>query len=123
MANLGAPENIPTSDRSNSVSVESFEKSDGVIPKALKQEAEVITASGNVITKNGVVVSTADSDKSLASNIFADPEIRDYYVKLYEDAKYECRHVFDADASWTVEEEKAVVRKLDWRGTMYRGLL
>ena len=110
------PQRIPSPDRSNSISVQSFEKTDGVIPKALKQEAEVITASGNVITKDGLVISTEDGDKSLSGNIFADPEIRDYYVKVYEDAKYECRHVFDADASWTPEEEKAVVRKLDWRG-------
>jgi hypothetical protein len=116
------PNTIPTAERSNSVSVQSFEKSDGIIPKSLEKEAQVITASGNVITKDGLVVSTEDSDKSLSGNIFADTEVRDYYAKLYEDAKYECRHEFDADATWTEEEEKAVVRKLDWRGKWRRPL-
>lgn len=111
-----APNNtIPTAVEADSVSIQSFEKTDGNIPQALKHEADVVTSRGNVITKDGLIVSTADSDTSLSGNIFADPEIRDYYKQVYEDAKYECRHVFDADASWTPEEEKAVVRKLDWR--------
>ena len=48
-------------------------------------------------------------------NPFADPEVAERYAVLYEKAQYECRHVFDPTMTWTPEEEKAIVRKLDWR--------
>jgi hypothetical protein len=83
-------------------------------PQALTHDAKLITAKGNVITKEGVVISSQESDASLSTNIFADPEVRAYYVDVYEKAQYECRHVFDADLNWTPEEEKKIVRKLDW---------
>ncbi|KAF1816976.1 MFS general substrate transporter [Eremomyces bilateralis CBS 781.70] len=50
----------------------------------------------------------------ISANPFADPQVRDYYIGVYEKAKYECRHAFDADATWTKEEEKKIIRKLDW---------
>jgi hypothetical protein len=111
---------LPSEDiADNSSSRSQSEKGvgDHVIPKALLQDAELITKSGNIVTKDGGVISTQESDASLATNIFADPEVKAYYVALYEKSKYECRHVFDADLTWTKEEEKALVRKLDWRGS------
>ncbi|KAE9979392.1 hypothetical protein EG328_000877 [Venturia inaequalis] len=84
-------------------------------PGVILDNAELVTARGNIVTKEGVVVSTEDSDHSLSTNVFQDPEVRAYYVGIYEKAQYECRHVFDADLIWTKEEEKKVVRKLDWR--------
>lgn len=48
-------------------------------------------------------------------NPFTDPEVAERYAILYEKAQYECRHVFDPTMTWTSEEEKAIVRKLDWR--------
>ena len=59
------------------------------------------------------------SDSSLSTNIFSDPEIKAYYLDVYEKAKYECRHVFDADFQWSKEEEKALVRRLDWHGVVF----
>lgn len=87
-------------------------------PRVILDNAELVTARGNIVTKDGVVVSTEDSDHSLSTNVFQDPEVRAYYVGVYEKAKYECRHVFDADLTWTKEEEKKIVRKLDWRGML-----
>lgn len=87
-------------------------------PRVVLDNAELVTARGNIVTKDGVVVSTEDSDTSLSTNVFKDPEVRDYYVGVYEKAQYECRHIFDADLTWTKEEEKKIVRKLDWRGTL-----
>jgi hypothetical protein len=107
---------IPTSAQADSVSIHSIEKPDGIIAKALVDNADLVTAKGNVISKDHTLISTVDSDASLSTNVFADPEVRDYYTKLYEDAKYESRHVFDADATWTEEEEKKVIRRLDWHG-------
>lgn len=48
-------------------------------------------------------------------NPFLDPEAAEYWRTVYEKAQYECRHVFDPSLTWTAEEEKAIVRKLDWR--------
>lgn len=90
----------------------------GQAPRALIDEAELVTARGNVVTKDGVVISTDDSDHSLSTNVFQDPEVKAYFVRVYEKAKYECRHVFDADLTWTKEEERKIVRKLDWRGKL-----
>jgi hypothetical protein len=90
----------------------------GQAPRALLDEAELVTARGNVVTKDGVVISTDDSDHSLSTNVFQDPEVKAYFVGVYKRAKYECRHVFDADLTWTKEEERKIVRKLDWRGKL-----
>ncbi|PVH85136.1 MFS general substrate transporter [Cadophora sp. DSE1049] len=81
---------------------------------AVVKEAALVTAKGNIVTKDGRVISTQDDDASLSTNIFADPEVKAYYVDLYEKAQYECRHAFDADLTWTKEEEKKLVRRLDW---------
>lgn len=51
---------------------------------------------------------------ALEKNPFSDPEVADYWRNVYEEASYECRHVFDPSVSWTEEEEKKLVRKLDW---------
>ncbi|KAK6819356.1 allantoate permease [Apiospora arundinis] len=44
-----------------------------------------------------------------------DPESAAHWKQAYEDSQYECRHVFDPTAVWTAEEERAVIRKVDWR--------
>ncbi|PLB54097.1 putative MFS transporter [Aspergillus steynii IBT 23096] len=65
--------------------------------------------------KDGVRTETHSRDSSAdADNPFADPEVAARYALLYEKAQYECRHVFDPTMTWTPEEEKALVRKLDW---------
>jgi len=108
-----ASEPIPTEDQADSVSIQSIEKNNS---NSLAKDGGVVTAHGNIITKDGVVFSSRNSESSASSNIFTDPEIRDYYKKVYEEAQYECRHVFDADVEWSEAEEKKVVRKLDWHG-------
>ncbi|ORY66581.1 putative MFS transporter [Pseudomassariella vexata] len=49
------------------------------------------------------------------NNPFENPDHAEHWRQLYEDAQYECRHVFDAALTWTQDEEKRIVRKLDWR--------
>jgi hypothetical protein len=109
---------VPSVNESDRTSELSSEKTEAVVPQALAADAKVITARGNIITKDGVVVSTQESNASLSGNIFEDPEVKAYYIDVYEKAKYECRHVFDADLTWTKEEEKKLVRKLDLRGEL-----
>ncbi len=52
---------------------------------------------------------------ALKKNPFLDPDVAEHWRQVYEDAEYECRHVFDPHLTWTEEEEKVVIRKLDWR--------
>ncbi|AET41297.1 uncharacterized protein Ecym_7480 [Eremothecium cymbalariae DBVPG len=63
------------------------------------------------------VASVTDSDvySDSCSNPFADPYVAEHYRKVYEDSKYECREAFEPDLKWSKEEEKKLVRKLDWR--------
>ncbi|KAF1811307.1 MFS general substrate transporter [Eremomyces bilateralis CBS 781.70] len=63
---------------------------------------------------DGAIVRTGDDDLDNSANPFADPQVRDYFIGVYEEAKYECRHIFDAAATWTEEEERKIVRRLDW---------
>lgn len=55
------------------------------------------------------------SEQDFPANPFLDPKVAEHYREVYESAQYECRHVFDPDLKWTPEEEKKLVRKLDWR--------
>ncbi|CAK7274547.1 hypothetical protein SEPCBS119000_006230 [Sporothrix epigloea] len=50
----------------------------------------------------------------LEKNPFADPEVAEHWRGVYEKANYECRHVFDPSFTWAEEEERKLVRKLDW---------
>jgi hypothetical protein len=117
---MSSKQNIPEYI-SDIISRSSSEK-DGIsskVPAVLLRDADLVTAKGNVVTKDGIVISTTDSDTSLSTNIFSDPEVREYYIGVYEKAQYECRHVFDGDLTWTKAEEKKLVRKLDWHGGLY----
>ena len=109
----------PQNDPSETTSRSSTSEKDLKVPPRTDNDLELVTSKGNVVTKNGAVFSTEESSTSLSSNIFKDPEVKEYFVDLYEKAQYECRHVFDADAEWSEEEEKAVIRKLDWKGQCY----
>ncbi|CDO52933.1 similar to Saccharomyces cerevisiae YIL166C Putative protein with similarity to the allantoate permease (Dal5p) subfamily of the major facilitator superfamily [Geotrichum candidum] len=89
----------------------------GYVPEA---DVKLVTKSGNIITANSQVVRTHafDNDQesdSIDDNIFLDPEIAEFYRNLYEDAQYEGRHVFDPNLTWSKEEERKIVWKLEWR--------
>ena len=127
MTSVAVDDALPTAAQGDTVSIQSIEKDGHKPPQGLTRDAELVTARGNIISKDGVVYSSNDSDDSLAGNIFADPEVAAYYKDVYENATYECRHVFDPAATWTPEEEKAVIRKLDlrvcfWACTMFFAL-
>ncbi|KAL6874441.1 MFS general substrate transporter [Trichoderma longibrachiatum] len=48
-------------------------------------------------------------------NPFRDSAVAQHWTEVYEKSQYECRHVFDPTLTWTEEEEKRLIRKLDWR--------
>lgn len=68
-----------------------------------------------------IVNSTLFDLESLDSDhhIFKDPTIAEYYSKLYESTKYECRSHFDPEFTWTKEEENKVGWKNDWHVTFW----
>jgi len=82
-------------------------------------EATTFGADPVPIPKNGAFVSAAsDSDEdgdAFKKNPFLDPDVAEHWIEVYEKAEYECRHVFDPSFTWTEEEEKKLVRRLDWR--------
>ena len=48
-------------------------------------------------------------------NPFRDPIAAQHWREVYDASQYECRHVYDPSLTWTEEEEKNLIRKLDWR--------
>ncbi|KAG5360684.1 putative transporter [Yarrowia sp. B02] len=60
-----------------------------------------------------------NSGSGTSGNIFSDPDVAEHFSKLYEDAQYENRHLFDPEFEWTQQEEKKLVRKLDWYVTTW----
>ncbi|KAL2684638.1 hypothetical protein Neosp_005717 [[Neocosmospora] mangrovei] len=53
-----------------------------------------------------------ETASSTIEHVFSDPQVADRWRKVYENAKYENRHRFDPNYTWTAEEEKRLVRKL-----------
>lgn len=67
-----------------------------------------------------VTYTSSDSDPDedgelIKANPFLDPDVASHWIAIYENAQYECRREFDPSFTWTKEEEKKLVRKLDWR--------
>ncbi|KAL2264254.1 hypothetical protein VTK26DRAFT_9030 [Humicola hyalothermophila] len=59
--------------------------------------------------------SGSDEEFDAGNNPFLDPNVAAHWRQVYEDAQYECRHAFDPTLTWTEQEEKVIVRKIDWR--------
>ena len=51
---------------------------------------------------------------SLKKNPFTDPVVAARWRSVYEKAQYEARHVFDENLTWSADEERKLIRKLDW---------
>jgi len=50
---------------------------------------------------------------SRESHVFKDRITAQYWREVYDRAQYEGRHRFDPDCTWTAEEEKKLVRKVN----------
>ncbi|KAF2851519.1 MFS general substrate transporter [Plenodomus tracheiphilus IPT5] len=50
---------------------------------------------------------------------FSEPATAEHWARVYEAAKYEGRHRFDPNYTWSAEEEKRLVRKLDLKITLW----
>ncbi|KAL1879315.1 hypothetical protein Daus18300_001897 [Diaporthe australafricana] len=56
-----------------------------------------------------------DAYEGFGENPFADEAVAEHWRQVYAESQYECRHVFDPTLTWSEAEEKAIIRKLDWR--------
>jgi hypothetical protein len=59
--------------------------------------------------------SPSEESLILKTNPFLDPRVAAHWKEVYDGCRYECRHVFDPTLQWTEEEEKKIIRKVDWR--------
>ncbi|EGW31268.1 uncharacterized protein SPAPADRAFT_154163 [Spathaspora passalidarum NRRL Y-27907] len=60
--------------------------------------------------------SSDDSEKNqLVKNPFLDPKVEEYYRQVYSESNYESYSAFDPHFTWEEEEEKKLVRKLNYR--------
>ena len=64
---------------------------------------------------NSQISNSDEEGLALAKNPFLDPEVAEYWAMAYEKSQYECRAAFDPAFNWTDEEEKQLIKKLDWR--------
>jgi hypothetical protein len=69
--------------------------------------------SGNQLLND--IPASEDNGYDDEKNPFRDPVVAQHWRDVYEKSSYECRHVFDPSLSWSEEEERRLVRKLDWR--------
>lgn len=71
---------------------------------------------------------TDDEGTSVAEqHIFSDPVVAERWRDIYKTANYENRHRFDPTFTWSAEEERRLVRKIDlrimiWAWTMFCAL-
>ncbi|KAK8050844.1 allantoate permease [Apiospora rasikravindrae] len=82
------------------------------LPAAVAVES---TAKGLDVHSSQHSDSEAAEFEYYGPNPFSDPEAAAHWKQTYENSQYECRHVFDPTATWTAQEERAVIRKVDWR--------
>jgi len=79
---------------------------------------EETTTFSDPLPKGESFGSTSDSDEdgeAFRKNPFLDPDVAEHWATVYEKSSYECRAEFDPAFTWTEEEEKKLVRRLDWR--------
>ncbi|VEU22189.1 DEKNAAC103200 [Brettanomyces naardenensis] len=55
------------------------------------------------------------SEEKNKSNPFVNPKVAQYYREVYEKTHYECRGRFDAEFTWTPQEQKKLNGKLDFK--------
>jgi hypothetical protein len=53
-----------------------------------------------------------DQERAAGDHVFSDPKVAEYWRGVYENAQYECRHRFDPSATWALEEEKKLRRRV-----------
>jgi sugar phosphate permease len=78
--------------------------------------AETLNSSDSEVDHN---ISEEDSAPLSKSHVFEDPTVAKYYNELYHQTKYEGRNHFDPKLEWTKAEERALLKKTEWRVTFW----
>ncbi|AEY95315.1 FACL203Cp [Eremothecium gossypii FDAG1] len=74
-----------------------------------------VRASEEVSSKSEEGCDIVELEHFTGTNPFADPVVAEYYKNLYREANYECRNHFDPELKWSKDEEKRLVRRLDFK--------
>ncbi|KKY23179.1 putative major facilitator superfamily domain general substrate transporter [Diplodia seriata] len=103
-----------------SVVPEAKERVETTPPSTAQMAQQTTSFNPEPITKDGFQFHERDADEtdsnsSLSTNPFLDPKVAEHWQAVYEKAEYECRDIFDPTYTWTPEEEKKLIRKLDFR--------
>ncbi|KAK6580988.1 hypothetical protein PZA11_006476 [Diplocarpon coronariae] len=77
--------------------------------------------------KNNAIYSDPEEGGAYRKNPFLNPDVAEHWATVYEESQYECRAEFDPTFTWTDEEERKLVRRLDgrvcfWACVMFFGL-
>jgi hypothetical protein len=96
-------------------------------PESGSPEGASLTSKGAIATEVGLVSGpdtkldkgTLPGEDAIRDNPFLNPDIATHFATVYEASKYECRHVFDPHLTWTKEEERKVIWKVDWHVTAW----
>ncbi|KAI1085799.1 MFS general substrate transporter [Whalleya microplaca] len=83
-----------------------------------EEKGSFVAGSNRAIPRDSEDASSVETDGdygSLGTHVFSDPAVADHWRNVYEKARYENRHRFDPEYKWTAEEEKRLVRKVDFR--------
>jgi hypothetical protein len=105
----GNPRDLP-------ISASTKEKIEEGVQFAERRRSSVATAPKE--TGTGFAASISESDEEgevFKKNPFLDPDVAAHWIAVYEKSQYECRSQFDPLFTWSEEEEKKIVRRLDWR--------
>ncbi|KAK3319635.1 major facilitator superfamily domain-containing protein [Cercophora scortea] len=108
---------VPSPDSKAPIAVAPDPKSASVnsdVPAAYNKETVADSKSPGAITFGEQYSSSSEDEFYDKENPFLNPEVADRWRAVYEEANYECRHFFDPTLTWTEEEEKVIIRKIDW---------
>lgn len=84
------------------------------------QERQDTSRVMGLLKKDNFVETVVEEEDSLAGSsghVFEDEQVAEYYRDKYFECNYEGRHHFDPKLEWTEQEERALIRKTEWRVT------
>lgn len=66
---------------------------------------------------NTILEEVSSNTSSYKEHVFQDPQVADYYRKIYNENNYEGKDHFDPELEWSPAEEKRLLRKTELRVT------
>ena len=87
---------------------------------SLKLEDENIHhySDSKSISDDDLTIDESNEAPDSANNPFLNPVVKEKYLAIYEDAKYECRFRFDETFRWTKKQQRKLTYKLDFHVTL-----